>query len=102
MIFALIVLVPVFFLSLWGFFSLSPRVESMRGVLSFNLSVLVVGLLVCAFLTLKVYTSMVDGPDRAWWPVLSALGSLVVFPMVLAIGGLLRNQVFFRVDRTHG
>ncbi len=102
MILALIVLVPILLLSIWAFFKFSPKVEGRRGVLLFNLSVLVVGLLLCAFLTLKVYASMGNGPDRAWWPVLSALGSLVVFPMVLLLGGLVRNRLVFRTGNPHG
>ena len=102
MILVLIVLVPIFLLSVWAFLRYSPRMEGRKGVLLFNLSVLVVGLLLCAFLTFKVYASMGVGPDRAWWPILSVLGTLVVFPVVLLVAGTVRNGVVFKPPNNHG
>jgi len=34
--------------------------------------------------------------DRAWWPILAFLGSLFVLPIVLILGGLIRNFILFR------
>jgi len=102
MILALIVLVPIFLLSVWAFLRYSLRMEGRTGILLFNLSVLVVGLLLCALLTLKVHANFAAGPDRAWWPILAALGTLVVFPVVLLAGGLLRNGLVFRPPNNHG
>ncbi len=75
--------------------------EGRTGILVFNLSVLVGGLLLCAFLTLKVHANFVAGSDGAWWPILSALGTLVVFPVVLLARVLLRNGLVFRPPNNH-
>ena len=96
MIFALIILVPILVFSVWAFLRFSPKVESRQRILLFNLSVLGVGLLLCAFLTLKVYGNLAAGPDRAWWPVLSVLGAMVVFPVVLLVGGVVRKSILFK------
>ncbi len=102
MIFVFIVLVPILLISFWAFIRLSPKVGDRQGVLVFNLCVLVVGSLLCALLTLKIYSSMAAGPDRACWPILSVLGTLVVFPVVLLAGGLVRNGLVFRPPNNDG
>ena len=97
MILALLVLVPISVLMLWAFFRFSPKRDKQRRIIYFNLSVLIFGLLLCGLLILKVYQDMSAGPDRAWWPVISGLYSLTVFPVVLFVGGLVRNLLLFRV-----
>ena len=100
MILALIVLVPVLLMSLWAFIRFSPKGGSRQQVLLFNLGVLAVGLVLCALLTLTIYSNMAAGPDRAWWSILSVLGTLAVFSIVLVVGGLVRNLVVFRPPNT--
>jgi len=100
--FAVILLAPILLISFWAFISFSPKVGNRQGVLVFNLCVLVVGSLLCALLTLKIYSSMAAGTDRAWWPILSLLGTLVVFPVVLLAGRLVRNGLVFRPPNNHG
>ncbi len=102
MIFAFIVLLPILLISFWAFIKLSPKVGNRQGVLVFNLCVLVVGSLLCAYLTLRIYSNMAAGPDRAWWAILSVLGTLLVFPVVLLVGGLIRNVLVFRAPNTQG
>jgi len=102
MIFAFIVLVPILVFSVWGFLRFSPKVERRQRILLFNLSVLMVGLLLCALLTLKVHANLAAGHDRAWWPILSVLGTLVVFPVVLLAGGLFRNGILFKPPNNRG
>ena len=97
MVIALLVLVPILALILWAFFHFSPEVDNQRGVIIFNLAVLILGFLVCGWLTLKVYEDMSAGPDRAWWPMISGLYSLALFPVVIFVGGLVRNFLLFRV-----
>ena len=102
MIFVFIVLVPILLISFWAFIRLSPKVGNRQGVLVFNLCVLVVGSLLCALLTLKIYSSMAAGTDQAWRPILSVLGTLVVCPVVLLAGGLVRTGRVFRQPNIHG
>ncbi len=97
MILLLLILVPVLLLTLWAFFRLSPKGGDRRKVIGFNLGVLIFGLAMCGLVTLNIYTDMSSGSDRAWWPVVSGLYSLALFPTVLFLGGLVRNLVLFRI-----
>ena len=96
MILALIVLLPILVLSLWWFHKLSPREAEQRFVWLYNTAVLVVGVLICAGLTLRLRATLADTSDRAWWPVLSAIFSLLVLPLWIAVGGVVRNLLVFR------
>jgi cytochrome bd-type quinol oxidase subunit 2 len=96
MILALIVLLPILVLSLWWFYKLSPRDVEKRRVRLYNVAVLVVGVLICAGLTLTLRAMLADTSDRAWWPVLSAIFSLLVLPLWLAVCGVVRNLLVFR------
>ena len=96
MIIVLIVLLPILVLSLWWFYKLSPRDAEPRLLWLYNTAVLVVGVLICAGLTLRLQAMMADTPDRAWWPVLSAIFSLLVLPLWIAVCGVVRNLLVFR------
>lgn len=100
MTFALITLVPVFLVVLWAFFRLSPQVHERRMITRFNLGVLIFGLAVCGIAIIKIYSDMSAGPDRAWWPIISMLYSLVLFTLVMVIGGVVRNFVVFRTGKS--
>jgi hypothetical protein len=102
MILALLILVPILLLALWAFFRLSPKLDDRRKVIGFNLGVLIFGLTMCGLVTLKVYTDMSAGSDRAWWPVIAGLYSLALFSVVLFLGGLVRNFVLFRAHEPKG
>jgi len=96
MILALVVLVPALLLSLWLFLRLSPKDADKTRVTLCNAGVLVIGVLICGALTFKLHSTLADTTDRAWWPILSALGSLVAFSLCLAVGGVVRNLLLFR------
>ena len=96
MIIVLIVLLPILVLSLWWFYKLSPRDAEQRLLWLYNTAVLIVGVLICAGLTLRLQAMLADTPDRAWWPVLSAIFSLLVLPLWLAVCGVVRNLLVFR------
>jgi cytochrome bd-type quinol oxidase subunit 2 len=102
MILALIVLLPILVLSLWWFCKLSPRDAEQRLVWLYNIAVLVVGVLICAGLTLRLQATLADTPDRAWWPVLSAIFSLLVLPLWIAVCGVVRNLLVFRSGQGPG
>ena len=100
MILALIVLLPILVMSLWWFYKLSPGDAEKRLVRLYNIAVLVIGVLICTGLTIRLQAMLADTPDRAWWPVLSAIFSLLVLPLWLAAFGGIRNLLVFR-ERRH-
>ncbi len=100
MILALIILVPLVLLALWQFIKFSPEGVEKKKLLFCNSVVIIIGVILCGLLTLNVYVNMAGGSDRAWWPILSVLGSLVVFPVCLTVGGIIRNYLVFRSPKT--
>jgi len=96
MIAALCVLAPFSAACIWFFFRLSPQVENRKRVHLYNIIMMLCAFLFCVIFTTYVYRSMIETHDRAWWPVLSMLGALIIFPVTLVVGALLRNLLFFR------
>ena len=96
MILSLIILVPLVIISLWAFFTYAPKAVERTRLFRYNMGVLGIGILLCGALTYKFYSILAGTTDRAWWPVLSALGSMLLFSVCLAVGGLLRNLVVLR------
>jgi len=92
----LAILGPISIFAAWAFFRFSPRVAARRGLLLYNAGVLVLAAILCSALTVGLYVSMSGGQDQGWWPVLSLLGSLVIFTLCLLVGGLIRNFLVFR------
>lgn len=95
MILALIVLLPILVMSLWWFYKLSPRDEEKRLVRLYNMAVMIAGVVICTGISLRLRAMLVETPDRAWWPVLSAIFSLLVLPLWLAVCGFVRNLLVF-------
>ncbi len=96
MIVALLILVPIAGVAIWAFFRFGPSNAERKTVLRFNLGALGVALLVAVVWCVRTYVVMSPTVDAAWWPVISALGALVLFPVVLAIAAVVRNFVIFR------
>ena len=99
MVLAVIVLLPVLVLSVWGFYKLSPRDVETRFVRLYNVAVMVAGVLICTGLSLKFRAVLADTPDRAWWPMLSVIFSLLALPLWLAVCGVIRNLFLFRSEQ---
>lgn len=93
---SLVILGSISILAAWAFFRFSPRVAARQGVLLYNAGVFVLAAILCSALTVGLYVSMSGGQDQGWWPVLSLLGSLVIFTLCLLVGGLIRNFLVFR------
>ena len=96
MIVALIILLPVLGVVAWAFFRFMPIHADRGKVLRFNLWSLAVALLSAAAWSMRTYLVMTPGVDSGWWPVISALGALIIVPLVLALAAILRNFVVYR------
>ncbi|KPK97395.1 MAG: hypothetical protein AMJ95_09135 [Omnitrophica WOR_2 bacterium SM23_72] len=95
MILALVILLPFCFVTLLIFFHFSPK-ERMKSCKIYNSIIILLALIFCALYIYRTYSVMVDTVDSAWWPTLSVIGSLFIFHLILLVGAMLRNYVFFR------
>jgi len=96
MVLSLIILVPFFLISIWLYFKSSPKhIEKQTGHI-YNLIIVVLSIMACSTVGLYFYYTTGQSADRAWWPILAFLGSLFVLPIVLILGGLIRNFILFR------
>ncbi len=96
MILSLVILVPLSVAAVWFYWRSAPPHCPRERMLAYNIAVVIVAGGLSTSLVLYLRASLGSGPDRAWWPVLGALGWLLLVPLLLGIAGLLRNFVIFR------
>ena len=96
MILSLIILVPFLVITMWIYFKSSPKHISRRTINIYNLIIVSLSLIACFGVCFYFYFTIGQSIDRAWWPVLAVFGSLLVFPVIVIAGGLVRNFVLFR------
>ena len=96
MIAALLLLVPIVAVVTWAFFRFAPRHAERKAVVRFNLGALALGLALVGAWCVRTYLVMSATEDRAWWPLISLVGSLAIFPLALGVAAILRNLVVFR------
>ena len=94
MITALPVLVLIMGVVTWAFFRFAPRHAERKAVIRYNLGALAVGLALAGAWCVRTYLVMSPTEDAAWWPLVSLLGSLAVFPLVLGVAAILRRFLF--------
>lgn len=99
MIFALILLIPLLILALWVYIKKSPKELNRSQVRVFDLSVFFIAVLLSLAFILKTYSKLSSGPDRAWWPILSILGSMGIITLCLVVGALIRYAVFQYISK---
>ena len=88
---ALAALLPLVGLAVWTFVRFRPRSGSAGAVRAYNVGVLLVAVAGGAWAAAHFYRTMAQSADRAWWPVLATLASLLVVSGVLLAGTALRN-----------
>lgn len=93
MILSLLALIPLVVFSAWGFYRLTP--SALEGdVQWYNGTAVLVGALLCVGWSVRTYLQMAGTVDRTWWPVVSALGAMAIFPVWLILAGVLRRVIF--------
>jgi len=96
MTFALIILVPLVVITLLIYFKSTPKYIDIRTRTIYNSVIFTISLFGCFTVCLYTYFTTGQSVDRAWWPIFAVFGSLLVFAIVLIIGGLFRNFVIFK------
>lgn len=95
MILAYIILIPLLIVLLWAFFKTSPKANS-KFIKIYNTCTIISAIVLSIIYSLKLRSSMIDGSDFGWWPVLSFLFSLAISIAVIFVSGILRNLLIFR------
>ena len=96
MIVALIILLPLLGVVVWAFFRFTPGHADRKKVLRFNRWSMALALFLAVAWSVRTYLVMTPGVDSGWWPVISALGALIIVPLVLAVAAILRAFVLYR------
>jgi hypothetical protein len=86
MILSLLILIPLLAFSAWGFYRLTPCATE-GDVQRYNGTAVLVGALLCVGWSVRTYFQMAETADRPWWPVVSALGAMAIFPVWLILAG---------------
>ena len=92
---ALAALLPLVGLAVWVFVRVRPRSGSAGALRAYDVGVVLVAVAGCAWTASHFYRTTGQSVDRAWWPVLATLASLLVVSGVLLAGTALRNFVVF-------
>ncbi len=80
----------------WIFLHFSPPAGNRRRLTWVNRAVLSIAFLACAVLALWVRQATAGTADFDWWWAIALTYSALLFPMILLIGGGIRNFVLFR------
>lgn len=95
MIISLFILIPFTIATVCLFLKYVPSKQNNKMMQVVNFAIVVIGLLLCGTVSLRFYIVMAGGVDEGWWPILSVLCSLIIFPITLIVGGLIRNFFIF-------
>ena len=87
--------VVVILTSPWIFLYFSPKTQQEGRLLAFNILVLLGTFLICIFLAFWVRSMMLGGPEAEWWPVVALTYAGLLTPVILLIGGVIRNFLIF-------
>jgi len=81
------------------YFRLAPKSASRHFRKRYDAGVFFVAGLACASAALYAYRTVGAGVDRAWWPIIAVLYSLLILLLILVIAGLIRHLMVFRRER---
>ncbi|MBI2494819.1 MAG: hypothetical protein HYV94_22335 [Candidatus Rokubacteria bacterium] len=96
MIAGFVILAPVVAAVAWAFLRFSPAHADRTALRRFNGIAIAAALLLAAGWTVRTYLVMAPTVDAPWWPVISALGALVVIACVLGVAALVRGRLVVR------
>ena len=96
MVVALLIFVPIAGVAIWAFLRFGPSYAERKLLRRFNLAAFSIALLLVIAWCVRTYLVMSPTVDAGWWPVISALSALVLFPLVLAVAAAVRSFIVFR------
>lgn len=96
MLLTLLLLISLFFLTLFVYAKTTPKHIHARSRALYNLAVFVLALLVCLIVYAHTYLNSGLSIERAMLSILAYLQSLLGVSIVLIVGGLFRNLILYR------
>ena len=96
MVVALLIFVPIAGVVIWAFLRFGPSYAERKLLRRFNLAAFSIALLLAIAWCVRTYLVMSPTVDAAWWPAISVLGAIVIFPLVLVAAAVVRNVIVFR------
>ncbi len=99
MIFSLLILLPILGYVIWLYFRSAPKQVPQARRRKYDFMVMSLALTACLAVGYLTYENPDVGADRAWWPVIAGFYSWFAFLLVIIVGGVARNFLFFRSKR---
>ena len=96
MVVALLILMPIASVAIWAFLRFRLSYAERTALRRFNLASLSIALLSAIAWCVRTYLVMSPTVDAGWWPVISVLGAIVSFSLVLVVAAVVRNVIVFR------
>lgn len=94
MIILFVVAIPVIALAVWFYLKTSPKGTTLKSRFGFESSVLAAEIVGCIWASYYSYTTVGQGNDRAWWPVIAFIYYLLLIPGILILAAIIRRLVY--------
>jgi len=94
MIILFIFAIPMIALSVWFYLKVCPSGTTLKSRLGFEISVLTVAILGCTLISYYSYSTVGQGNDSAWWPVIAFIYCFVLIPSILILAALTRRLIY--------
>ncbi len=96
MILLALVLIPANFLIIYVFLYTTPKNTEKKETRIINLLIFGISIIGCIGVSVYSYLTTGKSVDSSWWPVLAFFGSIIVFMLILIVGGVYRNFIHFK------
>jgi hypothetical protein len=90
------VLIPITLLAIFIFFRTSPINVNKKKTRITNAIILGIAIVGCIVASFYSYFTTGRSVDSAWWPVLAFFSSIIVFTLILVVGGAYRNFFHYK------
>jgi len=94
MIISFIVAIPMIALSVWFYLKVCPSGTTLKSRLGFETSVLTAEILGCILVSYYSYSTVGQGTDSAWWPVIALIYCFVLIPSILLLAAITRRLIY--------
>ena len=96
MIILFIIAIPAIVFSLWFYLKVGPSGSTLKSRLGFEASVLIAEILGCIWVSYYSYSTVGQGTDSAWWPIIAAIYCFVLIPSILILAAITRKLIYIK------